>query len=138
MFSCSQDKKNDQTNDSIESTKVNTISENDVEEVDADEEMKQEIEIYEDLKIVTPDQLTIDGYQRYFYNDTLFTGVSRQYEDDLLSFEIQFLNGRKHGVSTFWHENGQKKSILTFVNGKAKGDFKIWDKSGNVVKEGIN
>ena len=53
MFSCSQDKKNDQTNDSIESTKVNTISENDVEEIDADEEMKQEIEIYEDLKIVT-------------------------------------------------------------------------------------
>jgi len=138
MFSCSQDKKNDQTNDSIESTKVNTISENDVEEVDADEEMKQEIEIYENLKIVTPDQLTIDGYQRYFCNDTLFTGVSRQYEGDLLSFEIQFLNGRKHGVSTFWHENGQKKSILTFVNGKAKGDFKIWDKSGNVVKEGIN
>ena len=68
MFSCSQDKKNDQTNDSIESTKVNTISENDVEEIDADEEMKQEIEIYEDLKIVTPDELTIDGYQRYFYN----------------------------------------------------------------------
>ena len=138
MFSCSQDKKNDQTNDSIESIKVNTISENDVEEIDADEEMKQEIEIYEDLKIVNPDQLTIDGYQRYFYNDTLFTGVSRQYEGDLLSFEIQFLNGRKHGVSTFWHENGQKKSILTFVNGKAKGNFKIWDKSGNVVKEGIN
>ena len=73
MFSCSQDKKNDQTNDSIESTKVNTISENDVEEVDAAEEMKQEIEIYENLKIVTPDQLTIDGYQRYFCNDSLFT-----------------------------------------------------------------
>ena len=41
-----------------------------MEEIDADEEIKQEIEIYEDLKIVTPDQLTIDGYQRYFYNDT--------------------------------------------------------------------
>ena len=138
MFSCSQDKKNDQTNDSVESTEVIPSSENDVEEIDADEKRKQEIEIYEDLKIVTPDQLTIDGYQRYFYNDTLFTGVGRQYEGDFLSFEIQFLNGRKHGVSTFWHENGQKKSILTFVNGKAKGDFKIWDKSGNIVKEGIN
>ena len=137
MFSCSQDKKNE-SNDSIKSTKVNLISENDLEEIYTDEEIKQEIEIYEDLKIVTPDQLTIDGYQRYFYNDTLFTGVSRQYEGDLLSFEIQFLNGRKHGVSTFWHENGQKKSILTFVNGKAKGDFKIWDISGNIVKEGIN
>ena len=76
MFSCSQDKKNDQTNDSIESKKVNTISENDVEEIDANEEMKQEIEIYEDLKIVTPDQLTIDGYQRYFYNCLLYTSPS--------------------------------------------------------------
>ena len=49
MFSCSQDKKNDQTNDSIESAEVNLSSENDVEEIDADEEIKQEIEIYEDL-----------------------------------------------------------------------------------------
>ena len=79
-----------------------------MEEIDTDEEIKQEIEIYEDLKIVTPDQLTIDGYQRYFFNDTLFTGVSRQYEGDLLSFEIQFLNGRKHGVSTFGMKMAKK------------------------------
>ena len=37
-----------------------------MEEIDADEEMIQEIEIYEDLKIVTPDQLTIDGYTKIF------------------------------------------------------------------------
>ena len=55
-----------------------------------------------------------------------------------MTFEIQFKNGRKNGVSTFWHDNGQKKSILTFSNGIAKGDFKIWDKSGNLVKEGTN
>jgi len=30
MFSCSQDNKNDQTNDSVESTEVNPSSENDV------------------------------------------------------------------------------------------------------------
>ena len=90
------------------------------------------------LKVVSPDDLKVDGAQRYFLNDTLFTGVSRKYDGDKMTFEIQFKNGRKNGVSTFWHDNGQKKSILTFSNGIAKGDFKIWDKSGNLVKEGTN
>ena len=90
------------------------------------------------LKVVSPDDLKVDGAQRYFLNDTLFTGVSRKYDGDKMIFEIQFKNGRKNGVSTFWHDNGQKKSILTFSNGIAKGDFKIWDKSGNLVKEGTN
>ena len=90
------------------------------------------------LKVVSPDDLKVDGAQRYFLNDTLFTGVSRQYDGDKMTFEIQFKNGRKNGVSTFWHDNGQKKSILTFSNGIAKGEFKIWDKSGNLVKEGTN
>ena len=66
------------------------------------------------LKVVSPDDLKVDGAQRYFLNDTLFTGVSRQYDGDKITFEIQFKNGRKNGDSTFWHDNGQKKSILTF------------------------
>ena len=90
------------------------------------------------LKIVSPDQLKVDGYQRYFLNDTVFTGLSRKYEGDLIVFEVQFNKGKKDGVSTFWHENGIKKSILTFKNGSAKGEFKVWDKNGNLVKEGVN
>tara|TARA_B100000945_G_C20063233_1_gene449030 strand:- start:71 stop:535 length:465 start_codon:yes stop_codon:yes gene_type:complete len=90
------------------------------------------------LLVVSSDQLKVDGNQRYFLNDTLFTGLSRDYDGDQLIFEIQFKRGRKHGVSTFWHSNGQKKSILTFSNGVAKGDYKIWDKSGNIVKQGTN
>ena len=137
IISCVNDKKINQSTESLESKL--TLEENS-ETLSSDAQLSnaQEIKDYSNLQVVSPDQLKIDGYQRYFLNDTLFTGISRQYQGELLLFEIHFLRGRKHGVSTFWHENGQKKSILTFENGKAKGDFKVWDKSGSLVKEGIN
>ena len=137
IISCVNDKKINQSTESLESKL--TLEENS-ETLSSDAQLSntQEIKDYSNLQVVSPDQLKIDGYQRYFLNDTLFTGISRQYQGELLLFEIHFLRGRKHGVSTFWHENGQKKSILTFENGKAKGDFKVWDKYGSLVKEGLN
>ena len=132
MFSCLQEK-----NEETVTNPIKEIEESENIKLENDFQV-QEINNYDKLNIVSPDQLKIDGSQRYFYNDSLFTGISRQYQGDLITFEIQFLRGRKHGVSTFWHENGQKKSILTFKNGTAKGEFKVWDKSGNLVKEGVN
>ena len=140
MISCVNDKKINQSTESNELLESNKKIEEAPETISSDAQLsnEQEIQDYINLQVVSPDQLKIDGYQRYFLNDTLFTGISRQYQGELLLFEIHFLRGRKHGVSTFWHENGQKKSILTFENGKAKGDFKVWDKSGSLVKEGLN
>ena len=140
MISCVNDKKINQSTESNQLLESNKKIEEAPEIISSDAQRlnEQEIKDYSNLQVVSPDQLKIDGYQRYFLNDTLFTGISRQYQGELLLFEIHFLRGRKHGVSTFWHENGQKKSILTFENGKAKGDFKVWDKSGSLVKEGLN
>ena len=140
MISCVNDKSINQSTESDELLESKLSLEENPEIMSTDVQLlnEQEIKDYSNLQIVSPDQLKIDGYQRYFLNDTLFTGVSRQYQGELLLFEIHFLRGRKHGVSTFWHENGQKKSILTFENGKAKGDFKVWNKSGSLVKEGLN
>ena len=140
IISCVNDKSINQSTESDELLESKQSLEENPEIMSADVQLlnEQEIKDYSNLQVVSPDQLKIDGYQRYFLNDTLFTGISRQYQGELLLFEIHFLRGRKHGVSTFWHENGQKKSILTFENGKAKGDFKVWDKSGSLVKEGIN
>ena len=140
IISCVNDKSINQSTESDELLESKQSLEENPEIMSADVQLlnEQEIKDYSNLQVVSPDQLKIDGYQRYFLNDTLFTGVSRQYQGELLLFEIHFLRGRKHGVSTFWHENGQKKSILTFENGKAKGDFKVWDKSGSLVKEGLN
>ena len=91
-----------------------------------------------ELNSVFPDQLKVDGQQRYFLNDTLFTGISRQYDGDQILFEIKFKKGRKDGISKFWHKNGSLKSMLTFKNGIAKGAYKLWDKSGNLIEQGTN
>ena len=139
-ISCVNDKNINQSTESNEllESNINLRENSETKSSSAQFLNEQEIKDYSNLQIISPDQLKIDGYQRYFLNDTLFTGISRQYQGELLLFEIHFLRGRKHGVSTFWHENGQKKSILTFENGKAKGDFKVWNKSGSLVKEGLN
>ena len=140
IISCVNDKKINQSTESNELLESELTLEEAPEIISSDAKLlnKQEIIDYANLKIVSPDRLKIDGNQNYFLNDTLFTGISRQYQGELLLFEIHFLIGRKHGVSTFWHANGQKKSIITFENGKAKGDFKVWNKSGSLVKEGLN
>ena len=91
-----------------------------------------------ELNSVSPDQLKVDGGQRYFLNDALYTGFTCQYDGDQILFEIKFKNGRKDGVSKFWHNNGSPKSMLTFQNGAAKGAYKLWDKSGNLIEQGTN
>ena len=91
-----------------------------------------------DILRVFPENLTVDGSQRYFLNDTLFTGLCSHYENDIMLFEIQFENGRKNGKSRFWNKNGQKKNMQTFVNGIVKGPFTVWDNSGKIIEEGVN
>jgi antitoxin component YwqK of YwqJK toxin-antitoxin module len=91
-----------------------------------------------ELNSVSPDQLKVDGGQRYFLNDVLYSGFTCQYDGDQILFEIKFKNGRKDGVSKFWHNNGSPKSMLTFKNGIAKGAYKLWDKSGNLIEQGTN
>jgi antitoxin component YwqK of YwqJK toxin-antitoxin module len=91
-----------------------------------------------ELNSVSPDQLKVDGGQRYFLNDVLYTGFTCQYDGDQILFEIKFKNGRKEGVSKFWHNNGSPKSMLTFKNGIAKGAYKLWDKSGKLIEQGTN
>ena len=41
-------------------------------------------------------------------------------------------------MSKFWHQNGQLRSMLNFVNGKAKGEFKLWDSNGKLLEQGVN
>lgn len=91
-----------------------------------------------ELNSVSPDQLKVDGGQRYFLNDVLYSGFTCQYDGDQILFEIKFKNGRKDGVSKFWHNNGSPKSMLTFKNGIAKGPYKLWDKSAKLIEQGTN
>ena len=91
-----------------------------------------------ELNSVSPDQLKVDGGQRYFLNDTLYSGFTCQYDGNQILFEIKFKNGKKDGISKFWYDDGNPKSMLTFKNGIAKGAYKLWDKSGSLIKQGTN
>ena len=91
-----------------------------------------------ELNSVSPDHIKVDGGQRYFLNDVLYSGFTCQYDGDQILFEIKFKNGRKDGVSKFWNNSGSPKSMLTFKNGIAKGAYKLWDKSGKLVEQGTN
>jgi hypothetical protein len=92
----------------------------------------------DDILRVSPENLKVDGGQRYFLNDSLFTGLSCHYEDDIMLFEIQFKEGRKNGKARFFYKNGQQKNMQTFKNGISEGPYIKWDKLGNIVEEGVN
>lgn len=92
----------------------------------------------DDILRASPENLKVDGGQRYFLNDSLFTGLSCHYEDDIMLFEIQFKEGRKNGKARFFYKNGQQKNMQTFKNGISEGPYIKWDKLGNIVEEGVN
>jgi antitoxin component YwqK of YwqJK toxin-antitoxin module len=56
-----------------------------------------------------------------------FTGRYESYFDVGKKFsEHHYLNGRPHGLSVMWNENGQKSSETNYVNGKEDGIYKIF------------
>ena len=46
----------------------------------------------------------------------------------------RYKNGVKHGCSTAFHKNGQKRWEGCYENGKKKGSHTKWDKKGNIEK----
>jgi antitoxin component YwqK of YwqJK toxin-antitoxin module len=44
--------------------------------------------------------------------------------------EYRLLNGKRHGLETWWHENGQKDSECTWVNGQKHGLDTSWYETG--------
>ena len=69
--------------------------------------------------------------------DNLVKGIE-ELGNSIHFVHLRNIKGNMNQFRETWHDNGQKKSILTFSHGIAKGDFKIWDKSGNLVKQGVN
>ena len=137
IISCSNNEKK-----SINKNKKTVVVTNDKSDLPTIKKVKNidKILVRESTEInsVSPDQLKVDGGQRYFLNDVLYSGFTCQYDGDQILFEIKFKNGRKDGVSKFWHNNGSPKSMLTFKNGIAKGAYKLWDKSGKLIEQGTN
>ncbi|WPE17227.1 hypothetical protein R5P06_03950 [Candidatus Thioglobus autotrophicus] len=69
-----------------------------------------------------PDVQTIDGITYQLNSDTPYTGKLIMYYDtgEELS-EINYVNGKEHGPSISWDENGRKCSESNSKNGMQMG-----------------
>lgn len=61
--------------------------------------------------------------------------VTEWHENGQKKGEAIFKDGKKDGRETVWHENGQKEWEGTYKDGKLHGLWTWWDKDGQKVKE---
>ena len=47
----------------------------------------------------------------------------------------EYINGKKSGVSTMWHLNGQKWREQRHLDGKPIGKWRTWDNKGVLIEE---
>ena len=47
-------------------------------------------------------------------------------------FEAPYVNGKLHGIETWWHENGQKWMERPWVNGQLHGIETLWTEDGSL------
>lgn len=45
--------------------------------------------------------------------------------------------GKKHGLATFYHDDGSKEREQNYVNGEERGAYKKWYRNGQINEEGI-
>ena len=97
------------------------------------------------LLIILP-LLLIVGYAQNLVDETLIDKDGLKYHPDTnelysgkvfknrmggkKEFEGSYKDGKKDGLWTGWHDNGQKKSEATFNDGKLMNSEKCWDKDG--------
>ena len=86
FFSCINEKKTDLVS---EDKSVEEVLKDSSIDSDSEKQVLPQSNIL-GLKVVSPDDLKVDGAQRYFLNDTLFTGVSRQYDGDKMTKSSQY------------------------------------------------
>jgi antitoxin component YwqK of YwqJK toxin-antitoxin module len=54
------------------------------------------------------------------------------YPNGKRKIEGNYLEGKKHGLSTMWHLNGAKWKEQTHQDGKPSGTWRIWNDNGEL------
>ena len=73
----------------------------------------------------------IDGKKHGQWKDYRTDSAGRNYKDS----EVTWKDGTKHGLTTKWHENGQKSGEDNYING-AHDYWKSFDENGKIKNEG--
>ena len=73
----------------------------------------------------------IDGKKHGQWKDYRTDSAGRNYK----GIEVTWKDGTKHGLTTKWHENGQKSGEDNYING-AHDYWKSFDENGKIKNEG--
>ena len=69
-------------------------------------------------------------------SDTPYTGKSYSlYPNGRKAKEELYENGKRHGLSVFWHEHGKKNAEGNYKNGKLNGMLVMWWENGQKMNE---
>ena len=63
--------------------------------------------------------------------------ITEYYENGQKRSEVTYKDGKEDGKWTRWHENGQKSSEGTYKDGKQDGKWTGWYENGEKRYEGI-
>jgi antitoxin component YwqK of YwqJK toxin-antitoxin module len=85
---------------------------------------------------VDPDSLE-EGVIIYLPNETKpFTGKNLcKYENGQIMLEVNYKDGKKDALETWWYEHGQKQSEGNYKEGKVDGKFTAWCENGEIMIE---
>ncbi len=72
--------------------------------------------------------------KHYIKERNLYNIISHNNPDDYKKSEVNWKDGKKHGLWTIWFENGQKAREGNWTDDKRDGRWTNWDKEGNVTK----
>jgi antitoxin component YwqK of YwqJK toxin-antitoxin module len=77
-----------------------------------------------------------DGLNYQVNASNPFTGTAQVfYENGQKKTEVNYVDGKRHGLGTAWDENGQKAAEINYVDGKEHGLWNSWYENGQKKTE---
>ena len=73
------------------------------------------------------------------YKNGVYDGLNTEFtETGLVRNQTQYKEGKKHGTSRWYYNNGKMAMLQTYSNDMLNGPQKIYNQQGNVTSEGDN
>ena len=72
--------------------------------------------------------------EREFNEEGKKHGIERHYFEDngQLSFEIEYVNGKKNGIERIYHHNGELSSHCRYKDGQRHATMKCYNEAGEL------
>ena len=76
------------------------------------------VKLDDNIKLATLAGIPYSGWVKYFYPSEALHGL------------VQLDKGIAHGLHSYWHENGHKKEVAEWMDGRRNGVTTIWYENG--------